>query len=219
MLWSKHHISWEHNPRPFRFVVSPTKPFRRLGQVMRKFFSDLSDSPAGRGCPTASTEVTLASWITARHLRDVCFGCFWVCLDHSECVAGLPWQACREPGKVKREGLIRDHWLIFGTGLFIFKTFPFFNYYFGRIPRPAGSGKPRASKFASAQRIPFAQPARPAFPVFGQERVFLVIGNNLLGRVVSDSWATGLHKSHLVLKRLEFCCNALGRLDVRSNGP
>eukprot|EP00435_Cladocopium_sp_Y103_P028057 s379_g7.t1 len=32
---------------------------------------------------------------------------------------------------VKREGLIRDHWLIFGTGLFIFKTFPFFNYYFG----------------------------------------------------------------------------------------
>ncbi|CAJ1367300.1 unnamed protein product [Effrenium voratum] len=34
-------------------------------------------------------------------------------------------------GKVKREGLIRDHWLIFGTGLFIFKTFPFFNYYFG----------------------------------------------------------------------------------------
>ncbi|CAE6912471.1 unnamed protein product [Symbiodinium sp. CCMP2592] len=33
--------------------------------------------------------------------------------------------------KVKREGLIRDHWLIFGTGLFIFKTFPFFNYYFG----------------------------------------------------------------------------------------
>lgn len=34
--------------------------------------------------------------------------------------------------EVKREGLIRDHWLIFGTGLFIFKTFPFFNYYFGR---------------------------------------------------------------------------------------
>ena len=33
--------------------------------------------------------------------------------------------------QVKREGLIRDHWLIFGTGLFIFKTFPFFNYYFG----------------------------------------------------------------------------------------
>jgi len=33
--------------------------------------------------------------------------------------------------KVKREGLIRDHWLIFGTGLFIFKSFPFFNYYFG----------------------------------------------------------------------------------------
>jgi len=33
--------------------------------------------------------------------------------------------------KVKRQGLIRDHWLIFGTGLFIFKSFPFFNYYFG----------------------------------------------------------------------------------------
>jgi len=27
--------------------------------------------------------------------------------------------------------LIRDHWLIFGTGLLIFKYFPFFNYYFG----------------------------------------------------------------------------------------
>jgi len=26
---------------------------------------------------------------------------------------------------------IRDHWLIFGTGLVIFKYFPFFNYYFG----------------------------------------------------------------------------------------
>lgn len=37
----------------------------------------------------------------------------------------------RDHSKVKREGLIRDHWLIFGTGLFIFKTFPFFNYYFG----------------------------------------------------------------------------------------
>jgi len=33
--------------------------------------------------------------------------------------------------KVKRKGLIRDHWLIFGTGLLIFKYFPFFNYYFG----------------------------------------------------------------------------------------
>jgi len=33
--------------------------------------------------------------------------------------------------QVKRQGLIRDHWLIFGTGLFIFKSFPFFNYYFG----------------------------------------------------------------------------------------
>jgi len=33
--------------------------------------------------------------------------------------------------KVKRKGFIRDHWLIFGTGIFVFKYFPFFNYYFG----------------------------------------------------------------------------------------
>jgi len=33
--------------------------------------------------------------------------------------------------KVKRKGFIRDHWLVFGTGLIIFKYFPFFNYYFG----------------------------------------------------------------------------------------
>merc|ERR1719253_480171 len=33
--------------------------------------------------------------------------------------------------KVKRKGLIRDHWVIFGTGLLIFKYSPFFNYYFG----------------------------------------------------------------------------------------
>jgi len=33
--------------------------------------------------------------------------------------------------KVKRKGFIRDHWLMFGTGLLIFKYFPFFNYYFG----------------------------------------------------------------------------------------
>jgi len=33
--------------------------------------------------------------------------------------------------QVKRKGLIRDHWLIFGTGIFVFKYFPFFNYYFG----------------------------------------------------------------------------------------
>jgi len=33
--------------------------------------------------------------------------------------------------KVKRKGLLRDHWLMFGTGIFIFKYFPFFNYYFG----------------------------------------------------------------------------------------
>lgn len=31
----------------------------------------------------------------------------------------------------KRKGLIRDHWLAFGTGIMIFKYFPFFNYYFG----------------------------------------------------------------------------------------
>jgi len=33
--------------------------------------------------------------------------------------------------KVKPQGMLRNHWLIFGTGLFIFKSFPFFNYYFG----------------------------------------------------------------------------------------
>merc|ERR1719498_982388 len=33
--------------------------------------------------------------------------------------------------KVKRSGWIRDHWMIFGLGIFIFKYFPFFNYYFG----------------------------------------------------------------------------------------
>merc|ERR1712110_523805 len=33
--------------------------------------------------------------------------------------------------KVKRKGFIRDHWVIFGTGIFIFKYFPFFNYYWG----------------------------------------------------------------------------------------
>lgn len=33
--------------------------------------------------------------------------------------------------KVQRKGFIRDHWVIFGTGLIIFKYFPFFNYYFG----------------------------------------------------------------------------------------
>eukprot|EP00811_Abedinium_folium_P001796 NODE_11646_length_1273_cov_8.060209.p1 GENE.NODE_11646_length_1273_cov_8.060209~~NODE_11646_length_1273_cov_8.060209.p1 ORF type:complete len:352 (+),score=135.80 NODE_11646_length_1273_cov_8.060209:3-1058(+) len=32
--------------------------------------------------------------------------------------------------KVKRKGFIRDHWLMFGTGVFIFKFFPFYNYYF-----------------------------------------------------------------------------------------
>lgn len=33
--------------------------------------------------------------------------------------------------KVKMKGLLRTHWLIFGTGIVIFKYFPFFNYYFG----------------------------------------------------------------------------------------
>merc|ERR1719487_1989343 len=33
--------------------------------------------------------------------------------------------------KVKRGGMIRDHWMIFGVGLVTFKYFPFFNYYFG----------------------------------------------------------------------------------------
>jgi len=33
--------------------------------------------------------------------------------------------------KVQRKGFLRDHWVIFGTGLIIFKYFPFFNYYFG----------------------------------------------------------------------------------------
>lgn len=33
--------------------------------------------------------------------------------------------------KVQRKGFIRDHWIIFGTGLMIFKYFPFYGYYFG----------------------------------------------------------------------------------------
>merc|ERR1719389_1463923 len=40
-------------------------------------------------------------------------------------IGELDWEA------VKRQGFIRDHWVIFGTGLIIFKFFPFFNYYFG----------------------------------------------------------------------------------------
>eukprot|EP00928_Gymnodinium_smaydae_P050734 TRINITY_DN342_c0_g1_i2.p1 TRINITY_DN342_c0_g1~~TRINITY_DN342_c0_g1_i2.p1 ORF type:complete len:526 (+),score=164.06 TRINITY_DN342_c0_g1_i2:45-1580(+) len=36
-----------------------------------------------------------------------------------------------DASKYNRKGFIRDHWLIFGTGIFIFKYFPFFNYYFG----------------------------------------------------------------------------------------
>jgi len=33
--------------------------------------------------------------------------------------------------KVKPKAFLRDHWVIFGTGIFIFKYFPFFNYYWG----------------------------------------------------------------------------------------
>jgi len=33
--------------------------------------------------------------------------------------------------KVQRKGYIRDHWIIFGTGIMIFKYFPFYGYYFG----------------------------------------------------------------------------------------
>jgi len=33
--------------------------------------------------------------------------------------------------KVKPQGFIRSHWLVFGVGVVIFKYFPFFNYYFG----------------------------------------------------------------------------------------
>jgi hypothetical protein len=40
-------------------------------------------------------------------------------------IGQLDWEA------VKRRGMIRDHWLVFGVGLSIFKFFPFFNYYFG----------------------------------------------------------------------------------------
>jgi len=40
-------------------------------------------------------------------------------------IGELDWEA------VKRKGHIRDHWLIFGVGICIFKYFPFFNYYFG----------------------------------------------------------------------------------------
>merc|ERR1719324_2275771 len=36
-----------------------------------------------------------------------------------------------EHAQVKRGGMIRDHWMIFGVGLVTFKYFPFFNYYFG----------------------------------------------------------------------------------------
>jgi len=33
--------------------------------------------------------------------------------------------------KVKPSGWIRNHWVFFGTGMLIFKSFPFYNYYFG----------------------------------------------------------------------------------------
>jgi len=32
--------------------------------------------------------------------------------------------------KVKRKGLVRDHWLVFGFGAYVFSAFPFYNYYF-----------------------------------------------------------------------------------------
>jgi len=50
--------------------------------------------------------------------------CMRTRMDQSH-IGELEWD------KVKRKGAIRDHWLIFGTGLIIFKYFPFFNYYFG----------------------------------------------------------------------------------------
>merc|ERR1719223_1342966 len=50
--------------------------------------------------------------------------CMRTRMDQSH-IGELEWD------KVKRKGAIRDHWLIFGTGLVIFKYFPFFNYYFG----------------------------------------------------------------------------------------
>lgn len=33
-------------------------------------------------------------------------------------------------GSVVRKGFLRDHWIVFGTGVFLFGHFPFFNYYF-----------------------------------------------------------------------------------------
>jgi hypothetical protein len=50
--------------------------------------------------------------------------CMRTRMDSSH-IGELDWE------KVKRKGFIRDHWLVFGTGLLIFKYFPFFNYYFG----------------------------------------------------------------------------------------
>eukprot|EP00397_Hematodinium_sp_SG-2012_P020839 GEMP01021496.1.p1 GENE.GEMP01021496.1~~GEMP01021496.1.p1 ORF type:complete len:503 (+),score=132.45 GEMP01021496.1:33-1541(+) len=35
-----------------------------------------------------------------------------------------------DANKITRKGLIRDHWILFGVGAFIMKTFPFYNYYF-----------------------------------------------------------------------------------------
>jgi len=35
-----------------------------------------------------------------------------------------------DASKVTRKGVIRDHWLIFGIGAYILKTYPLFNYYF-----------------------------------------------------------------------------------------
>jgi len=35
-----------------------------------------------------------------------------------------------DEGKLKRQGLIRDHWLMFGLGAYLFKCYPTYNYYF-----------------------------------------------------------------------------------------
>lgn len=50
--------------------------------------------------------------------------CMRTRMDNSH-IGELDWS------KVKRQGWMRDHWLVFGVGLVIFKYFPFFNYYFG----------------------------------------------------------------------------------------
>jgi len=60
--------------------------------------------------------------------------------------------------KVKRRGFLRDHWLIFGTGLLIFKYFPFFNYYFGM--KVFGTGLWCTSMWVVADRVGLASTMR-----------------------------------------------------------